>query len=56
MPLLDQPIYRDLYGKDILNNHPVAKWVTENGFYIPCHHGLTIEDIEYIYVIVDSYF
>jgi dTDP-4-amino-4,6-dideoxygalactose transaminase len=48
MPLLSQPIYKQLFGDDLEDNYPVAKWVTTNGFYLPCHHGMNEEDIEYI--------
>jgi dTDP-4-amino-4,6-dideoxygalactose transaminase len=46
-PLLNQPIYKKMYG-NIIDNYPVAKYISENGFYIGCHHGLDDEDLEYI--------
>ena len=54
MPLLSQPIYKKLFGEDLEEKYPVSKWVTRNGFYLPCHHGMNIEDIEYIVEIIDG--
>jgi perosamine synthetase len=47
MPLLGQPIYRRLFG-DIEDRYPVAKHVTHRGFYIGCHQGLSVDDLNYI--------
>lgn len=46
LPLLNQPIYKELFG-DIENNYPNAKYINKNGFYIGCHHGLTLLDLDY---------
>lgn len=47
MPLLNQPIYIELFG-DIEKNYPVAEWVNNNGFYFACHHCLTRAEIDKI--------
>ena len=47
MPLLNQPIYVELFG-DLEKNFPVAKWINDNGFYVGCHHCLTEEDLDKI--------
>ncbi len=47
MPLLNQPIYIELFG-DIEKNYPVAQWIDRNGFYVGCHHCLTREELEKI--------
>ena len=47
MPLLNQPIYIELFG-DIEKNYPVAEWINHNGFYVGCHHGLTQADLNKI--------
>ena len=47
MPLLNQPIYIELFG-DIEKNYPVAEWIDNNGFYFGCHHGLTREQLDKI--------
>ena len=39
MPLLNQPIYKKLFG-DIEKYYPVAEWINHYGFYVGCHHGL----------------
>lgn len=54
LPLLNQPIYKKLFG-DIENDYPVAKYINKNGFYIGCHHGLKIEDLDYIVSCIDNY-
>ena len=54
LPLLNQPIYKKLFG-DIENEYPVAKYINKNGFYIGCHHGLNIEDLDYIVSCIDNY-
>lgn len=56
MPVLSQPIYRKIFGETLEDRYPVAKWVTRNGFYLPCHHGLSSEDIETIGQTMDAFF
>src|SRR5205807_6840181 len=36
LPLLNQPIYRKLFG-DLEPRYPVAQWLNRGGFYIGCH-------------------
>lgn len=55
MPLINQPIYRKLFG-NLDRKYPIAKHVNENGFYIGCHQGLTSEDLRYIIKIFDEFF
>lgn len=47
LPLLNQPIYKELFG-DIEKNYPVAEWIDHNGFYVGCHHGLDKGQLEVI--------
>jgi dTDP-4-amino-4,6-dideoxygalactose transaminase len=47
LPLLNQPIYLELFG-NIEDNYPVAKWINHCGFYIGCHHGLGQQELDYI--------
>ncbi|MFQ5792211.1 MAG: DegT/DnrJ/EryC1/StrS family aminotransferase, partial [Acidobacteriota bacterium] len=56
MPLLGQPIYKKLFGEDLEDRYRVAKWVTSNGFYLPCHHGLNGGDVKHIGRTMDSFF
>ena len=46
LPLLNQPIYRQIFG-DIEKDYPNARYIDQNGFYIGCHHGLTKEQLQY---------
>ncbi|MDR0424460.1 MAG: DegT/DnrJ/EryC1/StrS aminotransferase family protein [Clostridiales Family XIII bacterium] len=46
-PLLNQPIYRKMYG-DIEKHYPNAAMIARNGFYVGCHHGLDEEEMAYI--------
>ena len=46
LPLLNQPIYKKIFG-NIEDEYPVAKYIDHNGFYIGCHHGLTMQDMDY---------
>ena len=48
MPLLNQPIYKEIFGKDIEDYYPVAKHINNNGFYIGCFPELTKEDLDYV--------
>jgi len=54
LPLLNQPIYIKLFG-DIEKEYPVAKYINKNGFYVGCHHGLTIEELDYIIDSIGRY-
>jgi len=46
--LLNQPYYHTLFGKNIEDKYPVAKWIDQNGFYIGCHLEMNEKEIEYI--------
>ena len=48
MPLLSQPIYTKIFGPNKQDDFPNAKSITQNGFYLPCHHGLSEEDINFM--------
>ncbi|MBQ3441944.1 MAG: aminotransferase class I/II-fold pyridoxal phosphate-dependent enzyme [Selenomonadaceae bacterium] len=50
MPLLNQPIYKKLFG-DIEKDYPVAEWINHYGFYVGCHHGLERAQLD---KIIDS--
>lgn len=55
LPLLNQPVYINLYG-DMRKKFPVATHIAENGFYIGCHQGLKRNDIYYIIDSFDEFF
>lgn len=45
LPLLNQPIYKEIFG-DIEKDYPNAAYIDHNGFYIGCHHGLGKEELD----------
>ncbi len=55
MPLLNQPVYRRIFG-DIEARYPVARHVIRRGFYIGCHQGFTVEDLDYILETFELFF
>ncbi len=55
MPLLNQPVYRKLFG-NIEDKYPVAKHINQNGFYIGCHPHLTQEELKYIVAKFGEFF
>lgn len=56
LPLLNQPIYKKLFGEDFESRFPVAKWIDEKGFYICTHQGLSREDLDYVAEKFDEFF
>lgn len=54
LPLLNQPIYKELFG-DLEDKYPVAKFINQNGFYIGSHHGLNDEKMEYLIDIISKF-
>jgi dTDP-4-amino-4,6-dideoxygalactose transaminase len=55
LPLLNQPIYRKLFG-DLEAAHPVARHINRQGFYIGCHPGIGPEQIAYVAATFDAFF
>lgn len=47
LPLLNQPVYRQLFG-DLEPDYPVAAHLNRRAFYIGCHAGMTDEEVDYI--------
>lgn len=47
MPLLNQPIFKELYG-NIQNDFPVSKMLIEKAFLIGVHSELTLKDLDYV--------
>jgi perosamine synthetase len=48
MPLLNQPIYKEIFGKNIESRYPVAKHINNCGFYIGCFPELGKKDLDYV--------
>jgi perosamine synthetase len=56
LPLVNQPLYRRLYGDRLEDQFPVAKKLNQSGFYIGCHPYLTDADLEFVIESFESYF
>ncbi len=54
LPLLNQPIYRQIFG-DLEPEYPVAAYIDHNGFYVGCHHGVKQEELDYIIECISKY-
>jgi perosamine synthetase len=55
MPLLNQPIYRRLFG-DLEPRYPVSRRLNESGFYIGCHQYLSDQDVDYTIELFHRFF
>ena len=55
MPLIDQPVYVDMFGP-MEHRYPVASWINRCGFYVACHPGLDRADVDHICEWVHQYF
>lgn len=47
LPLINQPIYRQLFG-NLDQQYPIAAQLNETAFYIGCHPSLTDDDVDYV--------
>ena len=56
LPLLNQPVYKKLFGDNLESKYPVAQWINKNGFYIGSHPSLTDEEKEYIIAKFEEFF
>jgi dTDP-4-amino-4,6-dideoxygalactose transaminase len=48
LPLTCQPIYQRLFGEDLEDRFPVAKWINKAGFYIGCHSYMSDSEVEFV--------
>jgi dTDP-4-amino-4,6-dideoxygalactose transaminase len=55
LPLINQPIYRALFG-DLDDEFPVAARLNERAFYIGCHPAITDEEAHYVIRTFHDYF
>jgi perosamine synthetase len=53
LPLINQPAYRGRWRPD---DYPVAQWLERGGFYVGCHQGLTVADLDMISTTLHEYF
>ena len=47
LPLINQPIYRQIFG-NLDDEFPVAANLNKNAFYIGCHPDISDEEVEYV--------
>ena len=55
LPLLSQPIYKEIFG-DIISQYPVAEKIENSGFYVGIHQFLTKMEIHFIADKIHEYF
>jgi dTDP-4-amino-4,6-dideoxygalactose transaminase len=55
LPLINQPIYRRLYG-NLEEQCPVAKWINNNGFYIGCHSYMNDAEVDFVIEAFRNFF
>jgi perosamine synthetase len=53
LPLINQACYAGLWEP---TDYPIARWIERSGFYVGCHQGLTINDLERIVTAFADYF
>lgn len=54
-PLITQPCYKDWLGPDAEKDYPVASWVARSGLCLPCHDGMSEEDVHYVCDLIDGF-
>jgi dTDP-4-amino-4,6-dideoxygalactose transaminase len=53
LPLTNQPCYKGMWDE---SDYPIAKKINDSGFYIGCHQGLSISDLDRIVESIKEYF
>lgn len=56
LPLLNQPVYHRLFGKNLIHQYPVAKKLDGCGFYIGTHQYITDDDVAYVVDTIKKFF
>ena len=56
VPLTNQPSNKRLFGDDLEDRYPVAKWINKSGFYVGCHPYLKKKEIKYVVDTIKEYF
>lgn len=56
LPLVNQPIYRRLYGDDLEDRFPVARRINHSSFYLGCHPYMTEEEVAFVIDAFGDYF
>ena len=47
LPLINQPVYRDLFG-DLDSQFPVAAWLNANAFYVGSDPQITRAEVDFM--------
>ena len=55
LPLINQPIYRKMFG-NLDKQFPNAAYLNKHAFYIGCHTEMTLKDCDYVAEIFDEYY
>lgn len=55
LPLINQPIYRDLFG-NLDEDYPVAANLNANAFYIGSHPQISDEEVDYVIEVFHKFF
>ncbi len=55
LPLINQPIYRKIFG-DLEPKYPVAANLNRRGFYVGCHQYLSRADVDFMIERIHAYF
>ena len=55
LPLISQPVYRELFG-DLDAEYPVAARLNETAFYVGCQPELSDDDLDYVVACFHDYF
>ena len=56
LPLVNQPVYRKLFGADLERRYPVARRLNRSAFYIGCHQELSRRSLVYMVDTIRSFF
>jgi dTDP-4-amino-4,6-dideoxygalactose transaminase len=56
VPLTNQPANKRLFGDDLEDKYPVAKWINKSGFYVGCHPYLKKKETAYVVDMIKEYF
>ncbi len=54
LPLLNQPVYRQLFG-DLEPEYPNAAYINHHGFYVGCHHGVEQAELDYMIKCITAF-
>lgn len=55
LPLINQPVYRDLFG-DLDSQFPVAAWLNANAFYVGSHPQITRAEVDFMIETFHDFF